>query len=331
MLKLKSISPSRIKTFDMCKFKYWLTYHTDEVLKSNWGAAHGSLIHDILEFYSNDEDTDWMNRLYRGYAGVLETLDRYQKPEIMESPLIWAKAAEYQEKRPFCDTCPYANFDTHECGISREGLDNLTGCPKTLFDGSISMIERVLERYDAVWPSILRDANGVPIGTEYGFKIPLDARPDVPILGYMDLIIEENPETIHVIDYKAGKHTQNYDECRKDIQARMYSLACRKEFIEDVNDKGYKYKNVMLTFDYFRKNPITLAFTADEDLKTEQDVIDKIDEIESTKWINRIVRNNEEFETKTRYGQVGFTCKYLCDSTVCKRNWSGRFKADENI
>ena len=327
MLKLKSISPSRIKTFDMCRFKYYLTYHTDAVLKSNWGASHGSLIHDILENLSTGADPDWTARLYRGYGGVLDTLDRFQKPEIMESPLVWAKDPEFAEKKPYCDTCPYANKEANQCDISLDKLDNLTGCPKWLFDGSISMLEETISRYEDVWDKMLRDDAGVPIGVEYGFRIPLDARPDVPIHGYMDLVIEEDPETIHVIDYKAGKHTQNYAECRKDIQSRMYSLACRKEFIEDVNGKGYNYKNVMLTFDYFRNRPIILAFTEDEDRATEQFVLDKIEEIESTKWINRIVRNNEEMDTKTGYGQVAFICKYLCDSAVCKSRWDGRFEA----
>jgi len=327
MLKLKSISPSRIKTFDMCKYKYWLTYCTDAVLKSNWGAAHGSLIHDILEFYSTGDDPDWTARLYRGYGGILDTLDRFQKPAIMESPLVWAKPEEFAEKKPYCDTCPYANKEANQCDISLDKLDNLLGCPKTLFDGSISMIEQTIGRYEATWDNLLRDTNGVPTGVEYGFRIPLAARPDVPIHGYMDLVVEEDSETIHVYDYKAGKHTQNYKECHDDIQSRMYSLACRKEFIEDVNNKGYKYKHVMLTFDYFRNRPITLAFTAEEDQATEQFVIDKIHEIESTRWIDRIVRNDEELETKTRYGQVAFVCKYLCDSKVCKSRWEGRFEA----
>ena len=244
----------------------------------------------------------------------------------METPLVWAKPAEFHDKHPFCDTCPHARDGV--CGISMEPLDNLTGCPKTLFDGSISMIEEVMGRYDAVWPKVLRDANGAPVGCEYGFKIPLAARPDVPILGYMDLVIEEDPDTIHVIDYKAGKHTQDYAECRKDIQTRMYSLACRKEFIEDVSGKGFNYKNVILTFDYFRGNPITLAFTEEEDAATEKFVVNKIHEIESTDWIDRIVRSDAEMDTKNRYGQVAFTCKYLCDSGVCKRNWKGRFKAE---
>ena len=118
MLELKSVSPSRIKTYDMCKFKYWLTYHCPEVsLKSNWGASHGSLVHDVLENYSTGRDLDWVSRLYRGYGGVLESLDRHQKPTTVESPLVWAKPKDYADNRPHCDTCPQADTKQNQCKI----------------------------------------------------------------------------------------------------------------------------------------------------------------------------------------------------------------------
>lgn len=315
MLKLTSISPSRIKTFDMCKFKYWLTYHRPDItLKSNWGAAHGSLLHDILENYSNGLDMDWTSRLYRGYAGKLETLDRNGQPEIMESPLIWAKDIDYHDKRPYCDTCPYASDML--CTISQEPLDDLRGCPRDLFDSSISMLEETIRRYKDIWPKILKDKNENLIGTEYSFKINV-ADTDVPMVGIMDLVIEEDPETIHIIDYKTGSWTQNYLECREDIQVRMYSLASRREFIDDINGKGYKYKNIVLTFDYFTKSPITLSFTADEDNVTELDVKNKIHQIQSTNWIDRIVSSNNDF---------GWKCRSLCDTKVCAKEWKGKFE-----
>lgn len=321
MLKLKSCSPSRIKTFDMCKFKYWLTYHCPGLkLKSNWGAAHGSLLHDVLENLANGTDTDWMSRLYRGYAGELSTLDRKGQPEIMETPLVWAKPKEYADKRPYCDTCPYKEGD--KCRISKESLDKLTGCPRGLFDGSVSMLENTIKRYqNGIWNKMLRDARGVPIGTEYQFEIKV-AGSDVPLIGIMDLVIEEDPETIHIIDYKSGAWTQTYEECREDIQVQIYSMASRKEFIEDVNGKGYKYKNVILTFDYFTNDPITLAFTADEDAETERWTAAKIKEIESTNWIDRIVRSNEDFSQKWAW-----KCRSLCDTEVCGSKWTGKFEA----
>lgn len=321
MLKLKSISPSKIKTYDMCPFKYWLTYHRDDIeLKNNWGAAHGSLLHNILEHYSNGSDLDWTSRLYRGYAGLLETQNKAGKIELMESPLRWAKSKDYQDKKPYCDTCPYANTKDGICSISHESLQKLSGCPKELFDGSVSMLEETIRRYENLWKKILRK-DDVLIGTEYQFNIIVPGT-EVPINGVVDLILEENSDTLHIIDYKTGVWTQGYDECKEDIQVRMYSLAARREFIDDVNKKGYKYKNVILTFDYFTKQPITIAFTKEEDEKTERYVHNKIKEIEATDWINRIVKSNDDFGEK-----FAWKCRSLCDTEVCASEWKGKFQA----
>lgn len=307
----------------MCKFKYWLTYHRKDIqLKSNWGAAHGSLLHDILEKYSNETDLDWTNRLYRGYAGKLQTQDKFGKSITMETPLRWAKEKDYKDKKPYCDTCPYAS-KTH-CTISGEDLSALAGCPRDLFDQSVSMLQSTINRYQDIWPKLLKK-DGKIIGTEYDFNIIIDGT-DVPMNGVMDLVIEEDKDTIHIMDYKTGAWTQTYEECCEDIQVLMYSLAARREFIDDVNNKGFKYKNVILTFDYFTKNPITLAFSKERDDKTERYVCDKIKEIQSTDWITRIVKSNEDFATKSFW-----KCRSLCDSGVCSKEWKGDFRTDEQV
>lgn len=319
MLNLKSISPSRIKTFDTCKFKYWMTYHCKDVkLRSNWGAAHGSLLHDILEQVSLGQD-DWVSRLYSGYGGKLETKDKFGKDIVMESPLVWAKPADFKDKKPWCDTCPHAAKE--HCTISQERLDSLTGCPRDLFDTSVSTLQRVIARYEMPWKKILKDTGGVPIGAEYSLNVPVTGT-DVPMIGYMDLVLQEDPETIHIIDYKAGKSTQSYEECRRDIQATMYSWAARREFIDDIHNKGYKFKNIILTFDYFSNTPITLAFTAKEDAETEKFVAAKIAEIQKTDWITRIVKSNDDFKSRGAW-----KCNALCDPVVCASKWKGRFQA----
>jgi hypothetical protein len=322
MLKITSISPSRIKTYQMCRFKYWLTYHCPDIkLKSNWGASHGSLIHNILENYSNGTDLDWTTRLYRGYAGKLEEENKEGKMVPMESPLVWATKKDYKDKSKHCDVCPYALTEnaTDYCSISQKKINELDGCPRSLFEGSVSMLTTVIDRYANTWKKILKNKEGVIIGTEYAYKIPITGT-DVPIVGIMDLVIEEDKDTIHIIDYKSGSWAQNYFECRDDIQVRMYSLAARREFIDDVSNKGYKYKNIILTFDYFTASPITLAFSQEEDLKTENEVSGIVNQIQSTETINRIVKNNSDFEDKKFW-----KCRSLCDSKVCAEQWKGPF------
>lgn len=314
-MKLMSISPSRIKTFDRCLFKYWMTYHGKITLKSNFGAAHGSMLHDICEYYVTGEDKNWLNRLFAAYAGRLETRDKYGKAVRLDSPLKIAKDADYKLQKPKCDICPYASEDG-TCLISAEKLDSLTGCPKKLFENSVNTIRNVIASYeDSTWPFVLKDPDNKIIGAEYELNINLEGT-NVPLIGIMDLVIERDPETIEIIDYKFGNWTQNYDECREDIQVKIYSMAARKEFIDDINKKGYKYKNIFLTFDYFTGNPVTLAYTKEEDKKTEDYVISKIREILSTTKVSRVV-GNKDFD---------WQCKSMCDITVCQREWKGEFE-----
>jgi hypothetical protein len=315
-MKLKSISPSRIKTWDTCRFKYWLTYHTDLKLKENWGGMHGSLIHDVLENFTNGKDTDWMGRLYKGYGGVLDTLDYHQRPIVMESPLVWAKPKDFAEKQPMCDSCPYKG-DDGTCIISREQLTELSGCPRDLFQGSIAMVQFVMEKYKDIWPHILRDSEGNMIGTEYGFRLPLPGT-DVPVIGYMDLVVVWPDGVVEIIDYKTGTWTQTYDDCMKDIQVKTYALAARRIFVDDILDQGFDFKDVILTFDYFQGKPVTVGFTEEQDQETANELVKKVREIESAHDIWRCVRDPDTF----------WKCKALCDKDVCKAQWKGKFKVD---
>lgn len=306
-MQLKSISPSRIKTYLMCLYKYWMTYHSDIELKSNFGAANGTLIHDILENYALGTDTNWGSRLYEGYAGTLEVKNRFGRMEFLDSPLRWAKPADFAEVQPRCDGCPF-NDDGH-CKISREPLDKLTGCPKKLFEDSYKMTEAALEKY----APIFRDSK--VIGAEYPINLPVGDT-GIPLIGIIDLVIEGDEETVEIIDYKTGNWTQNLAECEQDIQTRIYSWAARRIFIEDEMNLGYKYKDVILTFDYFKSHPVTLAFTKEEDEYTGQYVEEMVRRIQETHRITRVIGQ----------GSFNWKCKSLCDMGKCEENWQGAFE-----
>lgn len=319
MLDLKSISPSRIKTFDQCLFKYWLTYNRPDVeLKSNFGAEHGSLIHDILENYVKG-DKDWVKRLFKGYAGLLESVDKFGNKIVLDSPLKWAKDADFKNQKPYCDICPYKN-DNNTCGISNEPLDQLSGCPRKLFDESIRIVEKVIKRYRKAWSFVLRDADNNIVGCEYLYNVTLPSM-NIPNIGVMDLILRHNDQVLEIIDYKSGKWTQSEEECKQDIQVRTYSLIARKEFIEDINKKGFAYKNIILTFDYFQGNPITVTFDESEDKETEDFLYNKSLEIRNTKVIKRIVKSDADFDSKKFW-----KCRSLCDIEMCKKHWNGQFE-----
>lgn len=321
MLELTQISPSRIKTYDTCLFKYYLTYVQKAEMKSNWGAANGSLIHTILENYTNKSNTAWLDQLYKGFAGELEFIDKDEMVK-MKSPLALAKEKEYQLKKPECDICDYTDFDNNRCGISKEPLDNLTGCPQYLFDKSRSMIEDTIFRYDDIWNRILKINNQLA-GIEYEFFIPVRGT-EVLMHGLEDLVVVDNEDTVHIYDYKTGVKTQDYNECKEDLQVKMYSLAARREFIDDIHNKGFKFKNVLLTFDYFQDQPVTLAFSKEEDDATEEFVREKILKIQNTSTITRIVPNGVDWNERGKNNSwKHWRCKFLCDTNACEKFWPG--------
>jgi len=311
---IKNASASRIETFNTCLFKYWLTYHEKAKLKSNWGATHGSLLHDILEKFANGTDKDWMDRLYKGYGGVLITEDKFGAKITMESPLAWAKPDDYANVQPECDGCKYAKDG--QCSISLQKLDALKGCPKDLFDNSIRILEDVFRRYDPLYSNA-----EMLVGTEYKieFMIP---ETETPLICILDLVINRGNGVLEVIDYKFGKHTKDFDELSTDVQARICSYAARKEFIEDINKKGHKFTNVFLTFDYFSKAPSTVAFTAIQDSATEKSLILTVKKIKNTDEVTRVCGSKDP--------STQWKCKAMCDPVVCNKLWKGNFKLESN-
>lgn len=310
---IKNASASRIETFNMCTFKYFLIYHEKKKLKSNWGASHGTLLHDILEKYVNGADKDWMNRLYLGYAGQLKTEDKFGEIITLESPLVWAKPDDYANQKPHCDTCPFAQDG--RCKISQERLDKLKGCPKKLFEASVRTLNNVFRRYSPTY-----DDSSKVLGTEYTINFTVPGT-DTPLICILDLVIKRSDDIIEIVDYKFGKMTKNAQELRTDVQARICSYAARKEFIEDINKKGHKYKGIFLTFDYFSDAPATIALTENDDALTEKSLINAINKVKTTKYVSRLCGNSDP--------DTHWKCRTMCDPAVCRSLWKGTFQLDE--
>jgi len=308
---IKNASASRIETFNTCLFKYFLTYHEKAKLKSNWGASHGSLLHDILEKFANGTDKDWMDRLYKGYGGVLITEDKFGASITLESPLVWAKTNDYKSVKPECDGCPFAKDD--HCSISLQKLDSLSGCPRKLFEKSVKILHDVFRRYDPIY------SNNLLIGTEYKIEFTIPGT-DVPLVCILDLVVNRGNGVVEVIDYKFGNYTKDFDELSADVQARICSYAARKEFIDDINKKGHQFKHVYLTFDYFMQAPATVAFTEIQDSATERSLVATVHKIKNTTEVTRLCGDKDPTSH--------WKCKAMCDPDVCRAKWKGAFKLE---
>ncbi len=314
-MRILSTSASRLQTAEACWFKYWLTYVAKmrDQMKSNWGAEHGSLIHDILEMYVKGIDRDWRTRLYTGYRGLLETQNKWGKKFTMPSPLRVAKPRDYANKPTPCDGCPYKDVEHNRCGISHEPLDALPGCPKSLFEFSVKMLEDAFARYDEIYEGT---GEAKVLDAEYEVNMGIRGT-EIPLICLFDLVVQLDEDTVWIIDYKTGVTTKNFEELREEIQAKAYFYAGYREFIEDASGKGHKFKNLLLSFDYFQKDPVMVSFTEDERADIERELCDRSEEVKARTTVTRVTGNR----APNPENRGDWKCRYLCDIDVCTREW----------
>lgn len=305
-------SASRLTTFSQCLFKFYLTYHLNlrNEMKSSFGALNGSLLHAILEKYASGEDRDWLKLLHLGYAGKLKHKDRDGNEVTLRSPLVYAKDKDFKFKDTPCDTCPLRDIANNRCGISHEPLDALSGCPFDLFHEAADLLGSAIARYGEYF-----DNPASMLGIEYKCLIPISGLAE-PMTCIFDLVVKEDEDTVHIIDYKGGK-PKGYDELTQDLQARSYFFAGYREFLEDINKHGYKFKNLMVTFDYFRAAPITIALTKSERDSIETEIKNRTNEVKNTTIVRRVVGNRDPNPDN----RSDWRCRYLCDIDLCQREW----------
>lgn len=292
---LTSLSASRIKTFDMCLFKYFMNYVLDPRvdLGTNWGACHGTVIHNVLEAYANG-DRDWRQRLLAEYLKI----DKYGK-RLLEQ----AKLVDYTKPRPLykCLTAGCEHYADGTCMIEGAPVDSLSGCGRLLYGASI----RMMEKYLAVHADIYKKK---VIGVELDFRIEFD--PGKHMRGYMDFTYQDD-DVIHMIDYKTGRKwepSQNQAAIEADIQAQMYALALKCL---------YPNMSSILTFHFFMNRPITVWYKDSE--------LDDIKNKLIRKW-NEIEQFHIEYASlakRIRDGQVDLpkVCQYLCKEDICDDQW----------
>lgn len=293
-MKITRASASRYKTFDMCRFKYYLTYMTDLPSISNWGAAHGSVIHDVLETVARIRQRERWKDVEIDYDFIL------YKKYLKHNPVYWLLNGNTSEKfakenyytvEPECDTCPFFDSTKEFCNLQHEKLDYMSGCPRKLWEDSKRMLNMALKKYDPLFKAH-------EIWVELEFTMELE--PGKPSTGFIDLAYKEDKDTIHIVDYKTGKHTQNTKQLYEDWQPKLYFLAARELFPE--------CQNIYLTFDYFTNRPVTITFSDEDAESIRKEACAKYEEIKSCNKITRIPES--------------YICKYMCITRPeCNKLW----------
>jgi len=293
-MKMESISASRIKSYIMCPFKYYMDHHIKEPQKKGFGAEQGSLCHEIFEEVGRARKNKIENPI------ILEQWIEVVLAAYRGQEAIWKLSPKALSRNKTCIDCDYHRDGL--CRITNESVDKFEGCPKNEFEEAMKMIEMVI--YDE---SPNNPLNKKIIGVEDKFVMYIQDGDDmIPVVGILDIATELDADTVEIYDYKTGNFTQTYAECKKDPQLLIYNLSARR--------KMPQYKNAIITIWYLKKSPISLSFSAKDEIGTENAI----------KHYWRTIRNDVSPVRRCdrRDGTVNFDykCKYMCNPEACKRH-----------
>ena len=93
----------------------------------------------------------------------------------------------------------------------------------------------------------LPEDDNMPVAIEEPFVLEIDGL-DIPIIGVMDLVEEDEAGTIIIGDYKTCSKAFSTNEVNKNFQLTMYHLAARRN--------GYADREILLRFDCLIKTKV---------------------------------------------------------------------------
>ncbi len=292
-MRLNALSSSKIKCFLQCPFKFYLEYHLSLDMGKKFASEQGSMVHEILEAFgkakknNTSADQSWMDYILKNY----------------ESPTgLWSLSKKACEREKQCNGCQYNSNGI--CFINKVSIEDFTGCPADEFNEAIWLVEKVINDNSPDNP-----LNRKIIDVENKFTIYVeDSGEKIPIVGIKDLVTEFDENTLEIFDYKTGNYIQSYKDCQKDPQPLIYHLAAR--------DKYPKYKNIIVTFWYLKKGPVSLSFSSKDERGT----------VKALKYYWHTIRNDlcPKRRCDRQNGGINFDykCKFMCNPEICVREWT---------
>jgi hypothetical protein len=128
MMKIDSISASRISTDDLCDFKYYLTYELDlgdQLFKSKMAAGFGSSIHGVLEHIARVgiiTQEEWEKVL-------LEQMVKHKIFAGIEHANKAIRGAYFVDRD--CRSCRF--YRDGVCAIQNQLISEFEGCPLSVW------------------------------------------------------------------------------------------------------------------------------------------------------------------------------------------------------
>lgn len=271
-MNIKFLRASSINSYKGCEFQFFMEQILEIQSKSGKKALLGTIVHHVLELMAKGSK---VNRTFGIINDHVKLLDICWNRYVKENPSMPLKPAD----KKFC----------------------------------LQTIEKVLgTQYDPRKMKILF--------TEKQFRIPLIGngfsyeyydivkgsveKGNYEIRGTIDLITEVDKDTIEIVDWKTGSRkcwnsgeVKEYEYLQsKDIQLRMYDLACSMIFPQ--------YRNRMLTMHFVNDGgPFTVSF----DNEQRKETLDMIKTYFHTiKW-NQLPARIKDTKASERW-----KCKSVC-------------------
>jgi len=303
-MRISAASASRIKTYKDCEMKYFLEYHL-RVPETRLGSIYtdkGSAVHEALEHWVNailDNDKP-------GEIDYKKTLiDYYRKSKLWTlDDRVPHKGFPHPVEKNL-EGCPYAN-NSGVCIVAGEPCATVAGCPSPNFTDDLSLTEASIN--SSSFPVLKLDGankfRAKILEAEQKFFLKVG---DILVRGVIDLVIEEDEDTIEIVDYKTGR-SMSYNKAFNDAQVRIYGKVASLLYP--------KYKNVIVTLWYLRHKPVSVPITSNMNDQTIQSVKNNYNSIETN-------------ENPSRGG--GWLCDYCVGWKTCSRVYdsfkvNGKFK-----
>jgi hypothetical protein len=218
--------------------RFYLQYCLEGIeFPNNWGATNGTILHEVFEEYARGETLDWLNNIK----------EKFRKAE-------WQLSKQAMTRKRTCGKCPFAKIYGHDilCEAVGKDVNEFDGCPRIELQDCIKLAKVV---FDA-------DINPIDehkiIAVEYPFEFTFDNGAEAK--GYIDLISELDDDTVEIRDWKSAKKPMTFEEAQNDIQMKMYFTIVKHLIKLKTPPFDKEYKNIIVTLDFLRHNPISMVF-----------------------------------------------------------------------
>lgn len=271
---------SSLSTFKICPQKGFINYVLNKPHRSNLAAAKGSVVHKIMELLALGKLAiqNGKTEFDAEELGIIQVadIDDIEYLHSLAVPLIQSECPYLLDPKEVSARQLWTDEATEEC--LQWTLDALSWCDG-LYDPRNQKIVAVEKHFDfpikEKWAKYSYDLGGEKIEGYLNLR------------GTVDLIVEDAPGVLMVIDYKTGAPSKtggimdwstykdkSYDDVKNDLQFRLYHYVLALMYPE--------YEHIFLTAFYTRSGgPRILDYTREDGIKTQQILRQRFEEIKA--------------------------------------------------